>query len=58
MLGLPGCGTRKPCPLHNQWADARTRIHAMFSQVTLAELAQKVEAQDLRLGDVPLLDQD
>ena len=28
VLGLPGCGDRRPCPLHAEWADARGRIEA------------------------------
>lgn len=50
VLGLPGCGERKPCPLHEQWAPARDRIHRMFDEVSLAEIAKRMDAQDFRLA--------
>jgi Rrf2 family protein len=52
VLGLPGCGERKPCPLHEQWATARDRIHRMFDHVSLAEMAERMEAQDFRLANL------
>lgn len=52
VLGLPGCGEQKPCPLHEQWAPARDRIHRMFEQVSLAELAARMEDGDFRLTDL------
>lgn len=52
VLGLPGCGTQQPCPLHDQWAAARERVRVMFAETSLAELAQRIEADDLRLADL------
>ena len=52
VLGLPGCGERKPCPLHEQWAPARDRIHRMFDHVSLAEMAERMEAHDFRLANL------
>jgi len=52
VLGLPGCGARKPCPLHEQWAPARDRIHRMFDHVSLAEMAERMEAHDFRLANL------
>jgi Rrf2 family protein len=49
VLGLPGCGTQKPCPLHDQWAPARDRIHRMFDHVSLAEMAERMDEGDFRL---------
>ncbi len=49
VLGLPGCGDRKPCPLHDQWVPARERIHAMFATATLSEVAANIRAHNLRL---------
>lgn len=49
VLGLPGCGERKPCPLHNRWAVERERMKAMFEAETLADIAQRFQGEDLRL---------
>ncbi len=51
VLGLPGCGKRKPCPLHAQWAPARQQVHALFSGATLAALARRMKADDLRISN-------
>lgn len=50
VLGLPGCGDRKPCPLHDQWVPARDRVHAMFAGATLADTAARTGAGDFRLA--------
>jgi Rrf2 family protein len=49
VLGLPECGHRTPCPLHDQWAPARERIHHMFAEATLADTAARVRDGSLRL---------
>jgi len=48
-LGLPGCGTAKPCPLHDQWADTRDEIRKMLEETTLAELVEKGKEGRLRI---------
>lgn len=50
VLGLPGCGDRKPCPLHEAWAPARARVHEMFDSATLADTAARIHAGDFRLS--------
>ncbi len=50
VLGLPGCGERKPCPLHAAWAEVRERLERMFDSETLAELSARIKDQDLRLA--------
>ena len=50
VLGLPGCGDRQPCPLHDQWAPARARVHAMFASASLADTAARTQAGDFRLA--------
>lgn len=51
-LGLPGCGTAKPCPLHEQWADTRDQIRKMLEHTTLTDLAKKGKDGNLRItGD-------
>lgn len=52
VLGLPGCGTLKPCPLHDEWSGIREQIHEMLNRTTVAELAKKVTEDGLRLSDV------
>ena len=41
VLGLPGCGTQEPCPLHNLWAATRGDIREMLEQNNLLDMAQK-----------------
>lgn len=53
ILGLPGCGDRQPCPLHDQWVPARTRLHDMFARATLADTAARTHAGDFRLAFDP-----
>lgn len=52
VLGLPGCGDQKPCPLHNRWAVERDRIQTVFNRTTLAEMARDINSLDLRLKDL------
>lgn len=52
ILGLPGCGELKPCPLHDQWAAIRGNIANMFNQTTVEEMAKRVRERGLRLTDV------
>jgi len=51
VLGLAGCGERKPCPLHKQWAIERNRLERMFRSTTLARGAALVANGALRLSD-------
>lgn len=50
LLGLPGCGTQKPCPVHEKWAGAREDLRVMFQGKTLADTSHDVEALNLRLS--------
>lgn len=49
VLGLPGCGNAKPCPMHDAWAHERARLQSMFAQTTLETAADDIERLDLRL---------
>ncbi len=51
ILGLPGCGERDPCPLHDRWALERERLALMFQSMTLEEAARDIERVGLRLTD-------
>lgn len=48
-LGLPGCGIKNPCPLHDKWAETRDAIKSMLEHTTLTELVEKGRAENLRL---------
>lgn len=48
-LGLPGCGVKNPCPLHDKWAETRDSIREMLEETTLTELVKKGKAENLRL---------
>lgn len=50
-LGLPGCGVKKPCPLHDKWAGTRDGIRDMLENTNLVELAAKGKKQNLRITD-------
>ena len=49
VLGLPGCGDLKPCPLHSEWAGARARVEAMLGAASLADTARETALQGFRL---------
>lgn len=49
LLGLPGCGTEKPCPVHDFWKDAKKSVKHEFDITSLAELGEKVSDDRLRL---------
>jgi len=60
-LGLPGCGTKNPCPLHDKWAKTRDSIRVMLEDTSLTELVKKGKAENLRLttdGGFDILFQD
>ena len=52
VLGLPGCGDEKPCPMHEQWARVREELKGMFGSKTLDRTAEEIEEMKLRLSDL------
>jgi Rrf2 family protein len=48
-LGLPGCGSDAPCPLHNNWTNVRESIKEMLERTSLEELAKEGKAQKFRI---------
>lgn len=48
-LGLPGCGVKAPCPIHDKWAETRDSIREMLEESTLTELVKKGRDENLRL---------
>lgn len=52
LLGLPGCGNEKPCPLHDKWMESRSSIRRMLEDTNLEELVDKGKSSNLRItGD-------
>ncbi len=49
VLGLPGCGREKPCPLHEMWKDTRDEITEMLETTSLKEMAKKGKKMNLRI---------
>lgn len=49
VLGLPGCGKKKPCPLHDLWGETKGQIQNMLETTTLDELAEKGRKGNLRI---------
>lgn len=41
VLGLPECGGKHPCPVHEQWGEMREEIHAMLVRKNIAALARE-----------------
>jgi len=49
ILGLPGCGHKQPCPIHNEWAALRSELQTMFHSRTLADSSEDLEKYTYRL---------
>src|SRR5690606_17914527 len=52
VLGLPGCGEQKPCPLHDRWSEVRGSIDQLFKETTLVDMAEDIKSFDMRLKDL------
>lgn len=50
VLGLPGCGDKKPCALHNKWANHRESIKKMLGSTSLKALADETIEEDYRIN--------
>jgi Rrf2 family iron-sulfur cluster assembly transcriptional regulator len=44
VTGLKECSDETPCPLHEEWADLRDRIHLLISSKSVQEVAEKYTA--------------
>lgn len=51
-LGLAGCGTAAPCPLHDKWAKHKVELRKLFEKANLGKVAQNVKDAGLRLRTV------
>lgn len=50
ILGLPGCGQAKPCPMHDHWQAERDQLKESFKSKSLADVSNKIEEFKLRLS--------
>jgi Rrf2 family transcriptional regulator, iron-sulfur cluster assembly transcription factor len=50
LLGLPGCGEEKPCPVHDEWAGIRANLFHTFRDKSLADTAQRIDELNLRFA--------
>jgi len=55
LLGLPGCGSAEPCPVHDQWTKLRTQIALVFTKNTLGSLGETANRLNLRLAHPELI---
>ena len=49
LLGLPGCGSFTPCPVHDFWQVTKAAMKDEFSSTSLANLGTKMSEERLRL---------
>ncbi len=50
ILGLPGCGVEKPCPMHEHWQKIRKDLERGFAGNNLADISGQIEKLKLRLN--------
>lgn len=49
ILGLPVCSSQNPCPLHSRALIYRQGLLEMMEDQTIAEVAKRVERQELKI---------
>lgn len=52
ILGLPDCGEAAPCPLHTDWAAARSRVRHTLKATTLHDAARGLASGEVRIADL------
>ena len=50
VLGLPRCTSTSPCPVHEQWAETKEKIHQMFADRTVAQLLNVAKQRNYDLS--------
>lgn len=50
LLGLPGCGEKTPCPMHQFWAHIRAELKQEFESTSIAAMAETAKTKRLRLA--------
>ena len=51
ILGLPGCGEERPCPLHDEWEVLKDRLEQTLANATLEKTSDEIKQFHLRLSD-------
>jgi Rrf2 family iron-sulfur cluster assembly transcriptional regulator len=51
LLGLPGCGEAKPCPVHDFWKKTKEALKKEFETTSLVDLGAKVSEERLRIRE-------
>jgi|SRR5699024_270548 len=51
LLGLPGCGTEEPCPMHDWWSAKQEEITNIFETTNLLESADDLQNGSLRISE-------
>jgi Rrf2 family transcriptional regulator, iron-sulfur cluster assembly transcription factor len=49
LLGLPGCGSKNPCPVHSFWGHIRGSLQKEFEKTSLGILAKDINLGKMRL---------
>ncbi len=49
LLGLPGCGSHEPCPVHNFWKNVKGTLRKEFEETSLADLADAIHHKKMRI---------
>lgn len=52
ILGLPGCGIKDPCPLHDRWTSVADDFKRMLNRTKIRELADQFETGNIRIGEL------
>ena len=48
VLGLPECGGKHPCPVHDRWGELRDSIRRMLTAKTIGDLAGEGRRQRMK----------
>ncbi|MBK8954022.1 MAG: Rrf2 family transcriptional regulator [Saprospiraceae bacterium] len=49
LLGLPGCGSNEPCPVHKFWKDVKGALQKEFEETSLSDLAAAIKMKKMRI---------
>ncbi len=52
VLGLPGCGENRPCPMHDAWSAVRANVSRLLDDTTVGALAARLDTESLRLSSL------
>ncbi len=49
LLGLPGCGSNEPCPVHSFWKNVKGSLQKEFEETSLSRLTRGVSTKKMRI---------